>query len=42
MPEDGQASIHLHAPRGQALRDVALVALFLVAIAAFLVHALQP
>jgi hypothetical protein len=42
MPQDSQASIRLHASRGHALRDVAIVALSLLAIAAFLASAIQP
>ncbi len=36
-----QNSLHLHAPRGHAARDVFVVALTLLAIAAFIAHALQ-
>jgi hypothetical protein len=41
MPQTTPNTLHLHASRGHALRDVSLVALFLLAIAAFLAHAMQ-
>ena len=36
-----QNTLHLHAPKGHAIRDVAVVTLSLLAIAAFIAHALQ-
>jgi hypothetical protein len=41
MPQTQPNTLHLHAPRGHAFRDVAVVALALLAIAAFIAHALQ-
>jgi hypothetical protein len=42
MPQDSQVSLRLHASRGHALRDVAVIALSLLAIAAFIASAIQP
>lgn len=41
MPQITQPTLHLHASRGHALRDVSLVAFLLLAIAAFIAHAMQ-
>jgi hypothetical protein len=41
MPLTQPNTLHLHAPRGHALRDIAVVTLSLLAIAAFIAHAMQ-
>ncbi len=41
MPQAARSTLHLHPRPGHALRDVALVAALLVAIAAFLATTFQ-
>ncbi len=41
MPQTTQNTLHLHASRGHGLRDVSFFALLLLAIAAFVAHAMQ-